>query len=117
MSTARELFLNRKDVKRETVTLDLGDGQSLDVEVRAVSLLAADRIDKAREKSVVDGIAQFIIEAVFDPETGKQLFTKADADRLKELTQPQVTPLSKAYDRVTKLPDDAGKGSAVTPAA
>lgn len=120
MSTARELFLNRKDVRSEVVKLDIGGGQVLDVEVRAVSLAAADRIDKAREKSPVDGVVQFILEAVFDPETGKPLFERADAARLKELTQPQVAPLSKAYERVTKMTDDAaalGKDSAATPAA
>lgn len=117
---ARELFLNRKDVRSEVVKLDIGGGQVLDVEVRAVSLAASDRISKANDKANVDGVVQLLLESVFDIETGKPLFERADAARLKELTQAQFAPILAAFSRVSTAKDDAaalGKDSAATPAA
>lgn len=117
--SARELFLNRKDVRREVVKLDLGEGVAIDVEVRAVSLAAGERIAKANEKSPTEGVVQLLVEALSDPSDGSPLFKAADAARLKELTQPQIAPLLDAFARVSTLPKqaDAGKGSAATPAA
>lgn len=119
--TLREKLLNRKDVRREVVKLDLGGelGEVL-VEVRAVTLAESDRIEKAREKSGIDGVVQFLLEAVYDPDANAKVFAATDAPALKALTQAQVAPLVEAFGRVSALAADraaVGKASEATPAA
>lgn|SRR5574343_71893 len=108
--TAREKFLNRKDVRRKVIALYLGGGESIDVELRAVSIAASDRIAKAHEKSAADGAVQFLLDAVVDPGTGGALFQEADRPRLKELTQSQIEPLVVAFRELSSQQADPGKG-------
>jgi len=108
--TTREKFLNRKDVRRKTVPLDIGGGESIEVEIRAVSIAASDRIAKAHEKSAADGAVQFLLEAVIDPGTGAALFQEADRARLKELTQSQIEPFVAAFRELSSPEVEPGKG-------
>jgi hypothetical protein len=115
--TLREKLLNRKDIRRERVALDLGELGAVEVEVRAVTLAESDRIEKARERSGIDGIVQFLLEALYDPATNGKVFKPADREALSALTQGQVAPLVAAFGRVSAAAVDkaeVGKGSGPT---
>lgn len=130
MSNLRERILRKNDRASESLTIPEWD---VTVEVRSMSgklrnryveLVTTNGLDKESDPAKVGAVMlplmpEFVLDGVYDPETGERVFQEGDLEALLEKDGEVIQRIAQKVIGLSKLGeqavDEAGKPSSVTP--